>query len=287
MCDNCSLAYTYHRKINKLICHLCGAMVDVPEVCPSCGDTTIRYGGFGTERIETVTRAAFPNAVVARMDSDTMTNAESYRKILDTFRAGRIDILIGTQMIAKGLDFPRVTLVGIIQADIGLNVPDFRSAERTFALITQVAGRAGRGDVPGRVVVQTYTPDNYALEAAQKHDFQSFYEQEMPSREALEFPPFTHIVLLEFKSDNEELCAAEAMAFQQLLVPELPQGFQMIGPMPAPLTRIAGKFRYHILLRAADIRGLVAAIKRANAKVLPTKRRKVRMDVDVDPRYMQ
>jgi primosomal protein N' (replication factor Y) len=287
MCDNCSLAYTYHRKINKLICHLCGAMMDVPAVCPSCGDREIRYGGFGTERIETVTRAAFPNAVVARMDSDTMTNAESYRKILDAFRAGRIDILIGTQMIAKGLDFPRVTLVGIIQADIGLNVPDFRSAERTFALITQVAGRAGRGDMPGRVIVQTYTPDNYALEAAQQHDYQSFYEQEMPGREALEFPPFTHMVLLEFKGDDEELCAAEAMEFQQLLSPLLPAGTQQIGPMPAPLNRIAGNFRYHILLRATNVRALVASVRKASAMVPPGKRRKVKMDIDVDPRFLQ
>ncbi|MBO7741681.1 MAG: primosomal protein N' [Victivallales bacterium] len=287
MCDNCSLAYTYHRKINKLICHLCGAMLDVPAVCPSCGDKEIRYGGFGTERIETVTRAAFPNAVVARMDSDTMTNAESYRKILDSFRAGHIDILIGTQMIAKGLDFPRVTLVGIIQADIGLNVPDFRSAERTFALITQVAGRAGRGDVPGRVVVQTYTPDNYALEAAQKHDYQCFYDQEMPGREMLEFPPFTHMVLLEFKGDEEELCASASMEFQQMVTPLLPQGTQIIGPMPAPLNRVAGKYRYHLLLRAPNVRAMVAAVRRAKLAIPAAKLRKVKVDIDVDPRFLQ
>jgi primosomal protein N' (replication factor Y) len=232
-------------------------------------------------------RGAFSFARIARMDSDSMTSNEDYAEVLDRFRRGDIDILIGTQMIAKGLDFPRVTLVGIIQADIRLNVPDFRSAERTFALITQVAGRAGRGDMPGRVIVQTYTPDNYALEAAQQHDYQSFYEQEMPGREALEFPPFTHMVLLEFKGDDEELCAAEAMEFQQLLSPLLPAGTQQIGPMPAPLNRIAGNFRYHILLRATNVRALVASVRKASAMVPPGKRRKVKMDIDVDPRFLQ
>ena len=287
MCQNCSLAYTYHRKMGRLICHLCGAQQEVPEQCPQCGNPEIRYGGFGTERVESVTRAAFPKAMVARMDSDTMTNADSYRRLLEQFRRGSIDILIGTQMIAKGLDFPRVTLVGIIQADIGLNVPDFRSAERTFDLITQVAGRAGRGDTPGRVVVQTYTPDNYALLAAQRQDFQEFHDQEMPGRQALGFPPYTHMALLEFKSPDEAATAAAAVAFHERLAPSLPPGVQVIGPMPAPLAKIATFFRYHILLRGPNIRAIVAAFRQAREQMPPAQLRKVPVDIDVDPRFLQ
>lgn len=286
-CEQCERTYTYHRKQGRLVCHLCGTDIAAPETCPQCGCREIRYGGFGTERIEAVTRAAFPGARIARMDSDTMTNAESYRAVLDQFRAQKIDILIGTQMIAKGLDFPNVTLVGIIQADIGLNVPDFRSAERTFALITQVAGRAGRGELPGRVVVQTYTPDNYALTCAQRHDYEAFYQQEIPGRQVLEFPPFTHLVLLTFKSGQEELASGTATRTEQLLRPLLPPGCQVIGPMPAPLPKIAGAYRYHLLLRHANVRGIVAAFRTARAQLPPGELRKLHLDIDVDPRYLQ
>lgn len=286
-CGQCERTYTYHRKIGRLICHLCGADLAAPEVCPACGCKDIRYGGFGTERIEAVARAAFPDARIARMDSDTMTNAESYRTVLDQFRAQKIDILIGTQMIAKGLDFPNVTLVGIIQADIGLNVPDFRSAERTFALITQVAGRAGRGDLPGRVVVQTYTPDNYALTCAQRHDYDAFYEQEVPARQALMFPPFAHLVLLTFKSGTEEQARNAAVAFDAQIKPLLPPSAQVIGPMPAPLAKIANTWRYQLLLRSPEVRALVSAFRQARTRMPAALLRKVPVDIDVDPRFLQ
>ena len=286
-CDNCSVTYTYHRKAERLKCHLCNAELPAPQKCPQCGSTEIRYGGFGTERVEAVTRACFPDATVARMDSDTMTNAESYRKVLDAFSGRKIDILIGTQMIAKGLDFPNVTLVGIIQADIGLNVPDFRSAERTFDLITQVAGRAGRGDSPGRVVVQTYTPGNYALTCAQKQDFKDFYAQETPARETLAFPPFAHLVLLQFKSSDEEQTAAAATHFMEVLRPLLQPSVQIIGPMPAPIAKIAKFYRYQILLRAPNVRGIVAAYRQAMAQISSAELRRVPIDIDVDPRYLQ
>jgi len=286
-CDNCSVTYTYHRKTGKLLCHLCGAQLDAPTECPSCGNPDIRFGGFGTERIEAVVRAAFPKALVARMDSDTMTNAESYEKILHAFSAQHLNILIGTQMIAKGLDFPNVTLVGIIQADIGLSVPDFRSAERTFNLITQVAGRAGRGDKPGVVVVQTYTPENYALRAAQNHDYGAFYQQEIPGRQALLFPPFTHLVLLEFKSKDETAASATAAALFEHLQPLLGEEIQVIGPMPAPLAKVNTFYRYHLLLRHANVRQLVALYQQALAQLKPAERRNCQIDIDVDPRFMQ
>ncbi len=286
-CENCSITYTYHRKIGQLICHLCRDSHPVPERCPNCDNPEIRYGGFGTERIEAVTRAAFPKAYIARMDSDTMTNADSYRRVLDSFRAGRIDILIGTQMIAKGLDFPRVTLVGIIQADIGLNVPDFRSAERTFSLITQVAGRAGRGDMPGRVVIQTYTPENYALQTACNQDYKAFYEQELPGRQTLGFPPGNHLVLVEFKGTDADKVAEMATNFTTMLQPALPPDTQLIGPMPAPLAKIAKYYRYHLLLRAPSVRAMVKAFRETRLKLSPKELRQVFVDIDVDPRFLQ
>ena len=286
-CDNCSVTYTFHRKLNKLMCHHCNTMLDAPSRCPECGNPEIRLGGYGTERVEAVTRAIFPQAMVARMDSDTMTNADSYRKVLEAFRGRRIDILIGTQMIAKGLDFPDVTLVGIVQADIGLNLPDFRSAERTFDLITQVAGRAGRGQCPGRVVVQTCTPDNYAIAAAQSHDYRAFATQELPGRQALSFPPFSHLVLLQFRHEEEAVASQPAGQFAGMLAPLLPAGVQSIGPMPAPLARLAGKYRFQLLLRGENVRGIVAACRKGVAALPASQRRKVPVEVDVDPRFLQ
>lgn len=283
-CPNCSIAYTYHRKIGKLVCHLCGEQIPAPDRCPQCHDEEIRYAGFGTERIESVTRALFPDAIVARMDSDTMTTKDSYRQVLDAFRKGKINILIGTQMIAKGLDFPEVTLVGILQADIGLNQPDFRSSERTFQLVTQVAGRAGRGNTPGLVVVQTFSPYHYALQAAREHDCKRFYDEEMPSRQALDFPPFTHMVMITFRSTEEQLAADLSAEFARIIVPLLDKAVQTIGPMPAPLAMVKTFYRYQFSLRGGNIRQNIRAI-RAALNQLPV-HRKVEIAVDVDPRNL-
>lgn len=285
MCDNCSTAYTYHRKENSLVCHLCGEALAAPDRCPKCGDGNIRYTGFGTEKIESVTRALFPQAMIARMDSDTMTNAESYRKVLDAFRSGHIHILIGTQMLAKGLDFPRVTLVGIINADQGLFIPDFRSAERTFQIITQVAGRAGRGTQPGKVLVQTFTPYHYSLLAAQEHDFAAFCNEEMPTREALSFPPYTRLVMLIFQGEEEAAVAERALAFQAALAPRLPAGVLTIGPMPAPMARIKRLYRYQMLLRGTAIRRMIQAVRQTLAQGARAGKG-VDIVVDVDPRSL-
>jgi primosomal protein N' (replication factor Y) len=283
-CENCSITYTYHRKEEFLLCHLCGAQQKAPEKCPKCGDPNIRYAGFGTEKIESVTRALFPQALVARMDSDSMTSKDSYRKVLDAFRSGHINILVGTQMIAKGLDFPNVTLAGLIQADLALNLPDFRSGERTFQLITQMAGRAGRGDNPGLVIVQTYTPYHFALQAAQKHDFLEFYEAEMPSREALDFPPFSRLLMIHFRGTEEAQVSATAEKFAADLQPLLDTSVQVIGPMPAPLAKINKYFRYQLLLRGHHIRKMTDCVRRT---LLNTKRdRKVSIYLDVDPRSL-
>ncbi len=205
-CPNCSLALTYHRQAGQLRCHICGHESAAPAVCPDpkCRNPAIRFAGMGTEKVEATLAKLFPRARVQRMDSDALKRKEDYRRILGDFRTGKIDILVGTQMIAKGLHFPNVTLVGIIYADLGLHLPDFRAGERTFQLLTQVAGRAGRGDVEGEVFVQAFTPFHPAIQYARRHDFAGFYEQEIEFRQQLKYPPVSRIALLLLKGRNEE-----------------------------------------------------------------------------------
>jgi primosomal protein N' (replication factor Y) len=205
-CPNCSLALTFHRQEQKLCCHICGHVAPVPSVCPNekCKNPAIRFAGTGTQRVEETLAKLFPHARVKRMDADTMKRKDDYRKVLGDFRAGKTDILVGTQMIAKGLHFPNVTLVGIIYADLALHQPDFRAGERTFQLLTQVAGRAGRGDVEGEVFVQAFAPFHPAIQYARRHDFPGFYEQEIEFREQLKYPPVSRVALLTLKGRNED-----------------------------------------------------------------------------------
>jgi len=205
-CPNCSVALTYHRRAQKICCHICGHEAPAPTACPEpkCRSAAIRYAGLGTERVEETLGKLFPHARIARMDSDLMKRKEDYRRVLGDFKAGKTDILVGTQMIAKGLHFENVTLVGVIHADLSLHIPDFRAGERTFQLLTQVAGRAGRGDVEGEVFVQSFTPFHPAIQYARRHDFTGFYEQEVEFREQLNYPPASRLALLTFKGRNEE-----------------------------------------------------------------------------------
>lgn len=218
-CPNCSVALTYHRAPQQLLCHICGHRAEVPQACPQpdCGNPAIRYSGLGTERVEETLRKLFPKAQIARMDSDVLQRKEDYRRILGEFRLGKIDILVGTQMIAKGLHFPNVTLVGIVYADLGLHLPDFRAGERTFQLITQVAGRAGRGDVEGEVIVQAFTPYHPAIQYARRHDFAGFYEQELEFRQELHYPPLSRIALLTLRGRNEDKVKFAAQHLRQQL----------------------------------------------------------------------
>ena len=205
-CPNCSVALTYHRQAQKLLCHICGFVTPSPKVCPNdkCRNPAIRYAGLGTQKVEDTLKRLFPHANIQRMDSDVLKRKEDYRRILGDFRAGKIDILLGTQMIAKGLHFPNVTLVGIIYADLSLHMPDFRAGERTFQLLTQVSGRAGRGDVEGEVFIQAFTPFHPAIQYARRHDFAGFYEQEIEFRDQLKYPPLARVALLTLKGRNEE-----------------------------------------------------------------------------------
>ena len=283
-CDDCSISYTYHRRDQMLVCHLCGSLLPAPEICPQCGNQEVRYTGLGTEKIEAAANGAFPRAKVARMDSDTMTTKRAYQKTLAEFGAGRINILIGTQMIAKGLHFPNVTLVGIIFADLGLHLPDFRAGERTFQLLTQVAGRAGRGDRPGRVIVQTYTPFHPAIQFAMEHDFKGFYQEEMQARKILEFPPATHMILLHFRGEDEERVSEVATEFSEKLLPLLPPEVQPMGPMPAPVAKIRGKFRFQLTLRGGNVVQLVRLLRPLIVGIKGYKG--VEIHADVDPRSL-
>ncbi len=269
-CPNCSVALTYHRTIQRICCHICGHQAPAPRVCPQpgCGNASIRYSGLGTQKVEETLGKLFPHARVTRMDSDSLTKKDDYRRILGDFRTGKIDILLGTQMIAKGLHFPNVTLVGIIYADLSLHQADFRAGERTFQLLTQVAGRAGRGDVEGEVVVQAFTPFHPAIQYSRRHDYLGFYDQEIDFRKQLKYPPLTRAALLLIRGRNEEkvkFCADDLRKQLETGLIELTD-LIIAGPAPSPLLRAETYFRYHLLLRTRQMSRLsekLAAILQA------------------------
>jgi len=283
-CPNCSLALTYHRQPQLLKCHVCAHEKPAPAVCPDpkCRNPAIRYAGVGTERVEATLSKLFPHARVRRMDSDTLKRKEDYRNILGDFRTGKIDILVGTQMIAKGLHFPNVTLVGIVHADLALHIPDFRAGERTFQLLTQVSGRAGRGDVEGEVFVQAFTPFHPAIQYARRHDFTGFYEQEMEFRRQLKYPPISRIALLLLKGKNEEKVKLSAAHVKQELTKlEVARDLTIAGPAAAPLARAKGDYRYQIMLRTTQMTAVSAALAHMAGELnLPED---VTLIIDVDP----
>ncbi len=280
-CPNCSVALTFHRHMARLSCHLCGHTAAVPKKCPECGKDALIYAGFGTEKVESTVSQFFPKANVRRMDADSMTRKDAYRETLRDFRAGKIDILVGTQMIAKGLHFPNVTLVGIINADLALHLPDFRAGERTFQLLTQVAGRAGRGETPGEVFVQTYTPFSPSIQFARHHDFAGYFQQELEFRERCDFPPFKHAVLITVRSEHEARAKLSAETLVRRLKEALPPEFTLSDATPAPLEKLQGQFRFHILLRGEAIMRLSRLIRETLEKLpLPED---VIATVDVDP----
>lgn len=280
-CPNCSVALTFHRAESRLICHICGHTAVAPGRCPECRDPAIKFAGFGTERVEEIVGKLFPKAVVRRMDADTMTRKEAYREVLTAFRTGKIDILLGTQMIAKGLHFPNVTLVGIINSDTGLHMPDFRAGERTFQLLTQVAGRAGRGDVEGEVFVQSFTPHHPAIQFARHHDYDGFAEQETQWRQQWDYPPFTKMVLITARSTHQEKAAFSLETLHRRLKEALPPDTMLGDPSPAPLEKSHGTFRFHLIMRTRAIQRLTRVLGEVLAK-LPFPE-DVTVTVDVDP----
>ena len=281
-CPNCSVSLTYHRKAAQLLCHLCGYVGGVPKNCPECHDPAIRYAGMGTEKVESAIQKAFPKARVQRMDSDMMTRKTLYREILGAFRVGNIDILVGTQMIAKGLHFPNVTLVGIIYADMALHMPDFRAGERTFQLLVQVAGRAGRGDVEGEVIVQSFTPHKEAIQFAREHDYVGFFDYELEFRQQTEMPPITRMICVTVKSRQEDKAkfVAEVVA-REIQKQTMRLKVLMGGATPAPLAKVQNYYRYQVILRSAQILPLVEALSKVMAATKMPEG--VTATVDVDP----
>ena len=260
-CPSCNVSYTYHASDKALVCHYCGKEVPVPKTCPSCGSHYIRYFGTGTQKIEEETRRLFPEASVLRMDADTTTGKNGHARILELFGKGKADILIGTQMIAKGHDFPNVTLVGILAADLSLNLGTYQAAENCFQLITQAAGRAGRGELPGQVFIQTYQPENHAIRMAAAQDYEGFYEEEILLRQAMEYPPFSHIfsVLITGEMEQEVILAAQRLgAFMNHYAERA--GCTVVGPAPAPLPKFRGEFRWQIFAKGTDAERLKAFV---------------------------
>ena len=255
-CPHCAVALTYHRTDERLVCHVCGHLAIVPRKCPECKDPAILLQGYGTQKVEEIMAKVFPDAKIARIDADTMRRKHALRDVLNAFKSHKIDILIGTQMIAKGLHFPNVTLVGILNADLGLHVPDFRAGERTFQLITQVAGRAGRGDLEGEVIVQTFTPHSPSIQFARKHDFDGFSEQEMEFRQHFSYPPYGHCAVLTSRSAHERRAEFTLQTLHLRLAEDLPSGISLGEVLPSPLVRSHGQFRFQITLRGPRARQL-------------------------------
>ncbi len=280
-CPQCSVSLALHRKDDVARCHICGHSQKPPRRCPQCHDPQIAFSGVGTEKVEAAVKKMFPQARVARMDSDTMTGKNAYHETLGAFRSRKIDILVGTQMIAKGLHFPGVTLVGIISADSALHLPDFRAGERTFQLLVQVAGRAGRGDAEGEVIVQTFTPAHPSLQFAKSHDFDGFAAHELEMRGNFGHPPFSHLVLLTVRADTEQKAEFTARTLAQKLIATVPASVMVSPSSPAPLARVRGMYRYQVVARGKQVRVLTKAIREAiKAIKLP---KDVHVAVDVDP----
>jgi primosomal protein N' (replication factor Y) len=263
-CRRCEVALTYHSASNALVCHQCNYQMPVPQLCPRCWSRQIKFLGLGTQKLEQETGQAFAPARVLRWDSDVTTGKYSHQAILNKFRAHQADILIGTQMVAKGLDLPQVTVVGVVNADSGLNLPDFRAGERTFQLLSQVAGRAGRGPRGGQVIIQTYSPEHYAIQAAAKHDYTLFYNKEITFRRQLRYPPFTRLASLVYTHTNDSLCQREAERMKRVLLTEIQShgiaDLSIIGPAPAFIHRLRGRFRWQLVLRGSNLSDFLSQI---------------------------
>ena len=289
-CTNCSISLTFHFESKRMVCHHCGHQRDTHTSCPECDSTVIDYfgrRGFGTETVEQEVRKSFPTANIQRFDADSTARKNAHQHILDAFERQEIDVLIGTQMVAKGLDFPNVTLVGVVVADTALNLPDFRSSEQTFSLLTQVAGRSGRAESAGEVIIQTYMPDHYSITSVKKHDYISFYQQEIEARSVLQYPPFSHVATLLIRGEDEkELIDAmhsvgdHLKTLQEKQFPEV----KILGPAPAPLSKLEGKYRWHFLLRCQNVDKISQLLQRLNEEPPPVlKSSLIEYIVDIDP----
>jgi primosomal protein N' (replication factor Y) (superfamily II helicase) len=282
-CANCSISMTYHKSRNRLDCHYCGSVQAVPKACPKCDSKYVYFFGEGSEHLEERLRKEFPGARIARLDRDTVRTKQQYQETLGAFADGALDILVGTQMLAKGHDFQRVTLVGVISADSSLSLPDFRAAERTFQLLTQVAGRAGRGELPGRVLIQTYYPEHYAIQDAVRQDYATFYERELHYRRMMGYPPFVSLANVIVRDTNLDKAIQWSRRLSEYFLPHQGKGLRVLGPASAPLARLKKEHRYQFLLkspkRALLTKLLSGALEFCDANEIP----QTSVLVDMDP----
>ena len=286
-CKNCNISMTYHKTENKLKCHYCGYEENVVTICPECHSNKIRYFGTGTQKLEQEINKIFPQASTIRMDIDTVTKKNSHEEILNKFKNENIDILIGTQMVVKGHHFPNVTLVGVIAADSSLNIDDYRANERTFQILTQVAGRAGREQLDGKVVIQTYNPDNFSIICAQKQDYEMFYNTEIALREQLKYPPFCDIILIGFNSISEnELLEASTKIYNYLKANLNGQEFNVLKPMPSPIDKIQNRYRWRIIVKGNMTEAANNVLNTCLRKFYNSNYKNTKVSVDVNPNNM-
>ncbi|HTR39460.1 MAG TPA: primosomal protein N' [Bryobacteraceae bacterium] len=281
-CVNCAVTLTYHRRDRRMLCHYCNYAQKVPSVCPKCGSEYLQFIGTGSEKVEEELHRDFPTARIARMDRDTVSGKRHFESILHGFREGDFDILVGTQMIAKGHDIPNVTLVGAVSADIGLGLPDFRSAERTFQLLTQAAGRAGRGNLPGIVLIQTINPEHYAIRFASEQNYEGFYQKELQFRKLMRYPPFAALANVLVRSQRQEQALEMSTELGRLLDPA-PEGVKVLGPAEAPVPKLKSEFRYQLLLKAASRKRLNETLRDLQRFAMDQKWAPTGLVIDVDP----
>jgi primosomal protein N' (replication factor Y) len=283
VCRNCSVSLTYHKARNRALCHYCGYSETPPQICPNCGSINAGYAGFGAESVEEEVRRTFPDLRVRRVDADITASGENLKKTMDAFKQGEFDILLGTQMVAKGLNFPGVRLVGVVLADTGLHMPDFRAIERTFSLIVQVAGRSGRFFPDGKVIVQTFRPSDLAIVKACALDVEGFFEVELQQREMLNFPPFSRLIRFTFRSKDKERAIRASERLASFVMPLLPTDADMLGPAECPIGLIAGNHRHHLILRGKTMSTLHCAARSAIAAYNLGKDTRCYVEIDIDP----
>jgi primosomal protein N' (replication factor Y) len=281
-CKNCAIALTHHKRERKLECHYCGYTRPVPQTCPICASEYVQFLGTGSEKLEELLHGKFPQARIARLDRDTVRGRDDFERVLAALHAGELDIVVGTQMIAKGHDIHGVTLVGVVGADLALSFPDFRAAERTYQLLTQVAGRAGRGSSPGKVILQTYFPDHYAVQFAAAHDYRGFYEKEVRYRNWMRYPPFAALANVLVRSDKLEDALKWSGMLGQWLEKTPHEGIRALGPAAAPLARLKAEYRYHFVLKSASRSKLNALLRAMMAHAAEQKPPRGSLVVDVD-----
>nr|AAB50346.1 rubredoxin oxidoreductase homolog [Clostridium acetobutylicum ATCC 824] len=284
-CKNCDVSMTYHNNKGYLICHYCGSTQRIPSVCPKCGSKYVKYFGAGTERIEREIKRLFPNARTVRMDRDTTVKKDSYERYIMASRTKGYDILIGTQMIAKALDFKDVTLVGVVAADLTLNLPDYRAGERTFQLLCQVSGRAGRGSKKGKVVIQTYSPESYAIRFSSTNDYRSFFKEEIKLRHDMDYPPFNKLLLLNFSSKNEQLLIKNIQIVGDFLKNKAKEysNIYVLGPCPSPISKINEAYRWQIVLKGDITYEVACFIKKSIYELLKKLYNNIRVSLDINP----